>query len=275
MTGRASSTPHGARPIGAFSSLLTGSTPGRESRARFARGDSPRSGQPVWRNSYYVGQIEERIWRPINGGTKRGGKRWTAAMLKAARSFERRTRAERQQVEPGTRNGKLGEIGIAVLEYLYQTVDYSTGRLEPAIRTIAEAIGHSYAAVHAALKRLREHRFLSWTRRSEPIEDPQPGGPLVRQASNAYALLCPPAMKNWLSRLLGKAPTPECERDRRARENAAFELMLAEMTQVERHDVTWTGDAFLGETLRSLAAAVDAREKQERESSGNDETGGL
>ncbi len=34
-----------------------------------------RSHQPVWRNSYYEGQIEKRLWRPIADGTKRGARR--------------------------------------------------------------------------------------------------------------------------------------------------------------------------------------------------------
>lgn len=239
------------------------------------RGDSPRSGQPVWRNSYYVGQIEDRVWRPINGGTRRGGKRWTAALLKGAKKFELKTRAERRKLEPGARNGELGEVGIEVLEYLYTTVDYATGRLEPALRTIAEEIGRAYSAVHAALKRLRDKGFIHWMRRSEPIEDPEPGGPLVRQASNAYALLCPPAMRDWLGRLLGRPPMPECEADRRKREHAEFHRMLDSLTAQELLASTWDGNSLLGETLRNLAAAVDQRDRQQRESSRTDETGGL
>ena len=33
----------------------------RASRAALTRGDSPRTGQPDWRNSYYVGQIKDRV----------------------------------------------------------------------------------------------------------------------------------------------------------------------------------------------------------------------
>jgi len=264
-----------ARPIGAFAADVAGRVQDRQTRARLQRGDSPRSGQPVWRNSYYVGQIEDRIWKPINGGTARGGKRWTAALLKAAKSFELKTRAARREVEPGARNGALGPIGIEVLAFMYETVDYATGRLEPALRTIADAIGHSYKAVHQAIERLRKHGFLSWIRRSEPVEDPEPGGQMVRQVSNAYALLCPEGMRGWLSRLIGKAPMPECEEDRRKREKAEYEAMLARLTNEEKIAATWTGSTLLGETLRSLAAAVDRRERQRGESSTGDETGGL
>lgn len=261
------------KPIGQFILAAAGVKPDRATRAFHVRGDSPRSGAPVWRNSYTVGQIEDRIWKPINGGSVRGGKRWAAAMLKAAKKLELSTRAERQQTERGARNGALGPVGLAVLEYLYSLVDFTTGRLEPAVRTIADAVGHAYSAVHNALKRLREYGFLHWMRRSRPKDDPQPGQAIVEQASNAYALLVPEKMRAGLSRLLGKAPKPQCDADRRQRDAAAFEDMLAGMSTEARHEATWNGDSLLGETLKSLAAAVDRRDRKTCESSTTDETG--
>ncbi|BBC72941.1 conserved hypothetical protein [Altererythrobacter sp. B11] len=264
-----------ARPFGAIAAAITSTKLDRQTKALLQRGDSPRSGEPVWRNSYYVGQIEDRVWKPINGGTARSGKRWTAALLKAAKAFELRTRSERREVEPGARNGALGEVGIAVLEHLYATVDYTTGRLEPAIRTIADAIGRAYSAVHEALCRLRKHGFLHWMRRSQPIKDPVPGGPRVEQASNAYALLVPEGMKGWLARLLGTRKPPACEEDRHRRKREEFEHMLASLSAREYADAfTWNGDRLIGETLRRLAAAVDRRESPKGESGGSDETGG-
>lgn len=261
--------------LGGFAAAIAGVPLDRAARSRFTRGDSPRTGQPVWRNSYTVGQIEDRIWKPINGGSVRGGKRYTRALLKAAKQFELRTRAKRREVEPGARNGDLGPVAIAVLEYLYDKVDYATGRLDPAIRTIADAIGHAYSAVHEALKRLRLHGFLHWMRRSKPVDNPEPGGQQVEQASNAYALLCPQKLQGWLSRLFRKAPAPECEVDRRKREQADFEAMLETMTAQERHAVTWNGNSLLGEILGRVAAGVDARESRKGESSTTDETGGI
>lgn len=264
-----------AQPLGLLAAKITGAALDRKTRVHLTRGDSPRSGEPVWRNSYYVGQIEDRIWRPINGGSVRAGKRWTAALLKAAKAFEIRTRTERREKEPGARNGALGEVGIAVLEYLYGKVDYATGRLDPAIRTIADEIGRAYSAVHEAIVRLRKHGFLQWMRRSQPIENPEPGGPQVKQASNAYALLVPEALKGWLARLIGKPRTADCEEDRRRMEREEFERMLAGLSATEyARDFLWTGDRLLGETLRNIAAALDGRDNLHRESSSNDETGG-
>lgn len=263
-----------ASPFGLIAAKVANAALSRKTRALLSRGDSPRSGERVWRNSYTVGTIEDRVWRRINDGTARGGRRWTGALMKAARQFEYRTRLERREKEPGTRNGRLGEVGLEVLSYLYEIVDFATGRLEPAISTIAEAIGRSYAAVHNALCRLRTEGFLHWMRRSQPIENPVPGGQQVEQVSNAYALLVPEQMKEWLGGLFRKAPPAQCELDRRVQDKQSFEAMLAGLTTQERHEVTWNGDRLLGETLRNLAAAIDRRDSQKGEYSTALETGG-
>ncbi|EJU14013.1 replication initiation protein [Sphingomonas sp. LH128] len=262
-----------ATPFGLLAAKVTKATLGRKTRALLERGDSPRSGEKVWRNSYYEGTIEHQVWKPIHDGTPRGGARWVGALMKAARAFEYKTRLKRRETEPGARNGELGEIGLEVLGFLYETVDYATGRLDPAIATIAEGIGRSYSAVHDALVRLRKANFLHWMRRSRPIEDPTPGGQQVEQISNAYALMIPPAMMDWVKSLFRKAPAPNCEQDRRKAEREAYEAMLAGLTAEERHDATWAGDRLLGETLKRLAAAVDARDFQKGESLRTGETG--
>ena len=269
-------TPRGgmARPIGASLPNIAGFKPSKDQKRIWNRGDSPRSGEPVWRNSYTVGTFEYRdVWKSISDGTARGGKRWTRALLKAARGYELTTRGQRRDKEPGTRNGAIGAIGIEVLEYLYDTVDYANGRLEPAIRTIADKLQRSYSAVSDALKRLRTHGFLHWIRRSEPIDHPEPGGPRVKQASNAYALLVPPAMRGWLSRLIGKPPTPACEEDRLKQRERDFTAMISGLSATQFMDEVWRGESLLGETLKRLAAAVDRRDSQKCESGRADETG--
>jgi len=265
---------HDATPIGLLAAGIAKTALSRKTRVLLERGDSRRSGEKVWRNSYTEGTIEDRIWKPIHDGRPRGGRRWTGALLKAARALEYRTRRERREREPGARNGVLGEVGLEVLGWLYETVDYATGRLEPAIATIAEGVGRSYSAVHEALCRLRAEGFLHWMRRSRPIEDPEPGGPQVEQVPNAYALLVPAAVKDWMRALFRKAPAPACDEDRRKHERKTFEAMLAGLSARERHEATWNGDRLLGETLRSLAAAIDRRSVLECESGTARETGG-
>ena len=138
-----------------------------------------RSFQPVRRNSYYANDRRaERIWQRL-GSNNRDARRLIAARMKAAEYYDRRHK------EDGKRNGALGHIGLEVLRELYRIVDFKTGRLEPAIATICERIRRSRTAVVAAMARLKEHGFLDWVRRSEPVDNPG-AGPQVRQITNAY-----------------------------------------------------------------------------------------
>lgn len=223
-----------------------------------------RSRQPVWRNSYYEGQIEQRIWRPIADGTKRGAMRRIGAVLKSARELERKTKRQRQQTHPGCRNGVLGQIGLDVLEVLYtKFVDFKKGTLEPAIATIADAVGHSYSAVHSALRRLRTAGFLHWVRRSRPTDRKGEAGPQVEQITNAYALLVPTTIEGLVKHLLGKTPLPDDARWRKEQQAAEWQQMLDGLTATELQRDTWTGDQTAGETLARIARLID----QERESS--------
>jgi hypothetical protein len=82
-----------------------------------------------------------------------------------SRFYDRRHKAE------GKKNGPLGHVGLEVLRELYRIVDYTTGRLEPAIATVCECIRRSRAAVVSAMARLKKHGFLDWIRRTEPTEN--------------------------------------------------------------------------------------------------------
>lgn len=220
-----------------------------------------RSGQPVWRNSYYKGTIESRIWRPIANGKKHGAKRQIGAVLKTAQALERRTRRERQKIHPGCRNGVLGQIGLDVLEVLYNKfVDFKTGELDPAISTIADAVGHSYAAVHAALRRLRAAGFLHWVRRSQPKENAGSAGPQIEQITNAYALLIPKIIEPLIRNLMGKAPIPDDARWHKEQQKQEWSEMLEGLSAVDLITDTWTGDQLAGETLARIARLLDERE---------------
>lgn len=258
------------KTFGLVAAHLAGVQLSRKTRAKLERGDSPRTFQPVWRNSYYEGQCEDRIWRRYGDGTARTGKRLHGLIMKSARRLERESRRTRQNADAGARRGLLGDVGLEVLDFLWNRVDFLTGRLEPAIGTIAEEIGRSYSAVHRALKDLRTRGFLQWERRSKPIEQPEPGGPLVTQISNAYALLIPKALQLFFSiEIGGRRPTPDCVAWDAEQRRAEFDRMLFSLSAREFQAATWSGDSRMGETLANIARMVD-----ERESSIARETGG-
>jgi len=263
---------------GAIGSLTTGIAAGLMDiavRKEREHGDSPRSGEKVWRNSYTEGQLEDRLWRPVgigkDRGKKRGARRLMGAMLKAAEKLELRTLRERQAKKPGVRNGVLGDIGLRVLKKLYEIVDFRTGRLEPSIQHIADEIGKSYAAVHNALDRLRQRGFLSWIRRSRPTDNKGQFAPQVEQITNAYALRIPVELQDHIRDVLGDAPTPDCERWRREQADKDLEALIATISASKFHHDFWSGDKLTGQSFASIAAGLD---RQERESSKCGETGG-
>lgn len=248
-------TAHKATPFGAAAARIAGLALDRKTKLKLGRGDSPRTGEPVWRNSYYEGQVEKRLWRPW--GDVRKGKRTAGAIIQAARTFERESRWKRKGEAERTRRGLLGEVAVEVLEALWELVDFATGRLEPAIATLAERVGRSYSAVHAALKRLRAHGFLHWVRRSRPVKDPVPGGQQVEQIPNAYALLVPRELERFLARIFHPR-MPSCERWRRDQERAEWQRMLGQLTHREFVDATWDRDSLAGETVKRIEARIRA-----------------
>lgn len=221
----------------------------------------PHFSQPVWRNSYYEGSFEHRVWRPFADGKLRGAKRRIGAILKSAREIERRTRRERQSQRPGVRNGLLGQIGLDVLEVLYNRfLDYRTGRMDPAIGTIAEAVGHSYAAVHAALIRLKAAGFLQWIRRSRPTDNKGSAGPQVEQVSNAYIPMLPDKVEKMVRHLLRRAPLPEDVRWHGEEQQRQWQTILDSVSATEFVDATVNATGLIGETLKNIARAIDERE---------------
>lgn len=221
----------------------------------------PHFNQPVWRNSYYEGTFEHRVWRPFMGGKLRGAKRRIGAIMKSARELERRTRRERQSERPGVRNGLLGQIGLDVLDALYNKfLDYRTGRMDPAIGTIAEAVGHSYAAVHAALIRLKAAGFLQWIRRSRPTDNKGSSGPQVEQVTNAYVPLLPDKIEKMVQHLLGRAPLPDDAQWHGEEQKRQWQAMLDSLSAAEFVNATVKATGLLGDTLKNLALAIDRRE---------------
>ena len=221
-----------ARPIG---DLLLG----RETKQY-------RTFQPVRRLSYHLTDRRAlSIWKPIADGSAKEGRKFWGALLAAAEKFDESHKA------PGKRNGALGAIGLRVLRELGRMVDYRTGRLDPSIETLMARTRRSRAAICAALARLRDHGFLDWVRRTEPVENPAPFGPQVRQAANAYGIdvaRLPECAAGIVRRIMGWL-SPVAEKVKRARAEKAARSSWADMT-VEQQCQHQPDPA----TARSLAA---------------------
>ncbi|GAA0672771.1 DNA-binding Lrp family transcriptional regulator [Sphingomonas insulae] len=155
-----------------------------------------RTGQPVRRNSHNAGGAEMALWRQHNMFPKSEHN----ARMRDLEEFERETKL------PGKRNGAIGGVGLQVYRYLLRLRGKKTGRLDPTVRWIADAIGRSRSAVHAALTRLKEHGYLDWIRRCQPIENAEPDEQQTEQIANAYILQTPATAKERVRRML-RRPT--------------------------------------------------------------------
>lgn len=140
-----------------------------------------RTEEPVRRHSYDVNDRRAQVFRPIGDGTKVGAMRWRDRYLQTAEEYDR------QMKKKGERH-PLGANALRVLKALLWLpgLDFKTGRLEPAIATIQELTGYARKTVVDAMRRLKDHGFLNWVRRTEKTGNEPGEGPRVKQATNAY-----------------------------------------------------------------------------------------
>jgi hypothetical protein len=151
-----------------------------------------RTGQPVRRNSHNAGGAELSLWRAHNMFPRDEHN----ARMRAAEEFEHENKL------PGRRNGALGAIGLKVYRCLLRLRGKQDGRLDPTYQWIADHVHHSRSAVGDALKRLKEHGFLDWIRRCQPIEDAEPDEQQTEQIANAYILPLPASASERVRRML-------------------------------------------------------------------------
>ncbi|MEH3103419.1 MAG: hypothetical protein PGN12_05890 [Sphingomonas phyllosphaerae] len=138
----------------------------------------------VRRNSIDVEDRRARVSRPIGDGTTAGAMGWIDCVLKVVGELDNQLRAK-----GGAR--PLGLHGLRVLEALLGrhgkiAIDFKSGRIDPALDTIASAAGVSKTTVVRALERLKSLKILDWIRRTEKTGRDGLFGPQRRQVSNAY-----------------------------------------------------------------------------------------
>ncbi|HXH52516.1 MAG TPA: helix-turn-helix domain-containing protein [Sphingomicrobium sp.] len=153
--------------------------------------------------------------------------------------------------------GALGLSGRAVLEALCDIVDDVSGRLEPSIATIADRAKLGIRTVVRALRRLHNHGFLSWLRRTEAIDN-DGAGPQVQQVSNAYWFELRGRAAGLVRLLLGRAP-PDVRR--REELQAIDSRMRSERLKTMRRTGTGVaaGDVLSDEVKASLARLAERR----------------
>ncbi len=81
---------------------------------------------------------------------------------------------------------RLRRIDVTVLKALLSFLDFRTGRLMPAIATIADRAGCHANTVKAALARLKSNGFIDWVRRTIRTGNEGEFAPQLEQTSNGY-----------------------------------------------------------------------------------------
>jgi len=134
-------------------------------------------------------------------------KKAALALWHRAREFDRQTH------KPGMHGGAIGPSGLQVLHvFLFDFLNYNTGRLDPSYAAIARKANLCERAVADALKRLHGLRIITWIRRCS--EQWINGRYVRKQQTNAYCLLptgwlgyqAPPEMPPLHPSSWGKAP---------------------------------------------------------------------
>src|SRR5215212_5126269 len=176
-----------------------------------------------------------------------------------ARAFERQTRPK------GKQDGALGRNGLLVLHTLiFDFLNYATGRLDPAIATIAKKAAISVSSAKRGLANLKHSGVLHWIRRAAETRD-EKGRFCEEQDTNAYGIVPP---SQWLGFFdpLSAAPQPHpsewgavpplpsvidqaAEEIRHGARKAALSILESD-----------PGDA-LAATLASFSRAMDAKEE--------------
>lgn len=210
---------------------------------------SKASCEPIRRNSRRKGSCEASIWRQTS-------RQKMQQVLMAARRYERVNK------EPGKRNGPLGGIALEVLALFANLVNFKTGRLDPSLDYITDKLCRSRDAVVRAMKALRDHGFLDWLRRFEPV--PNEGrGPQVRQASNAYRMSAPKRALALLGRWAGRPAAPEDDQAARA-DRAAIEAEHVATLDLAELPMFKIEDSALAKALAGLGKAIALRESAKR-----------
>ncbi|MCC2978900.1 helix-turn-helix domain-containing protein [Sphingomonas sp. IC4-52] len=108
------------------------------------------------------------------------------AELPVGRPAALRQRIEQLDAKIEAADRRLRRTDLTVLKALLAFLDFKTGKLFPAHETIAEKAGCHLNTVKAALKRLNNHGFIDWVRRTARTGNEGEFAPQLEQTSNAY-----------------------------------------------------------------------------------------
>jgi hypothetical protein len=175
-------------------------------------------------------------------------KRQAVKFFHKARAFERQTRQPRKQ------DGALGRNGLAVLHTLiFDFLHYASGKLDPAIETIAKKACISLSSAKRGLANLKAAGVLHWIRRAAETRD-EKGRFCLEQDTNAYGVVPP-------SQWLGFVDQPEAPPPHASTWGAAPPLpdAVTQAAEEMRHGARRTARAILEADPQDELASALAR----------------
>ena len=126
----------------------------------------------------------------------------------AARIYRKAVRWNAQGKLAGRHGGLIGSHVLLVLHTLiFDFLNHATGRLDPAYGAIQRKTRLCRQTVAKALACLKALGILNWERRSVPDVDAN-GGFILRQISNAYAILPPTQWRGYTDFEMPEPPDP-------------------------------------------------------------------
>ena len=145
-----------------------------------------------------------RTFAPVRRGSQpAGGENWKSLswdegrrILRALRihAEKQRRKGERTGAAPRDKNGDPGGVSfgaIRLAEILVGIATKRSGRCEPSVKWLAQALNVPLKTIHAWKAQLKRHGFLDWRRRWVLSGRTGPRGEQVQQTSNAYWLKAP------------------------------------------------------------------------------------
>lgn len=204
------------------------------------------------------------VWRDSVAGPVRFA---PLSRKQAAQLWHKAQHWDRETHQHGRHGGIIGRTALATLYVLlFDFLNYTTGRLDPSLDTIAAKAGLARRTVVNALARLRNLGLLNWQRRCEEDRD-ENGRFRLRQRTNAYAVLPTSQWKGYRDKAQQQqraAPPPPPSRDTLGypeRVPDVIEAALSELTLGRRITALEVDpNDKLAMALAAFARAVDERE---------------
>ncbi|WP_294266324.1 hypothetical protein [uncultured Sphingomonas sp.] len=169
--------------------------------------------------------------------------------MRAAREFDVHCRRE-------SGRSPLGASGLQVLEaiLLNHWHDFRSGHIDPALSQLEAATGYARTTIVAILKRLKQHGFIDWVRRTQNLHRAGKAGPQRCQVNNLYFIdlqRLPSAVSSRFQQLLravlGKAEQP---------------TLTPATSSTGAWSFTQTKNADLNRALASVEAALARNERE-------------